>query len=122
MLKKLFGGKKDEFFIQLDETNAKPAEPAAVAPVSEAPVAKTEVTEVTEAPKTPAKAKKSSIKKSAKETAPAAPVAPVAAPAKIEPQQVEFATQYLLTQTLVRRQPGPSLDKFKAMARQVKTR
>ncbi|BFM40259.1 hypothetical protein [Synechocystis sp. LKSZ1] len=121
MLKKLFGGKKEEFFIQLDETNAKSAEPADVAPTPEAPVAETEVTE---APEAPAKAKKTSIKKSAKQIAPAAPAkpAPVAAAAKVEPQQVEFATQYLLTQTLVRRQPGPSLNKFKAMARQVKTR
>lgn len=113
MLKNLFGGKKNEFFIQLDETGVQPAEPTPVAKV-----------EVTAAPEAPAKAKKTSIKKSAKQTAPAAPApsTPVSTPTKPEPQQVEFATQYLLTQTLVRRQPGPSLNKFKAMARQVKTR
>lgn len=128
MLKKLFGGKKDEFFIQLDESKdakapqpkAEPKPEAAPAPVAvEAPPA--------EAPQpAPAQSKKTSIKKESKKAKaePAKEAAPVpAAPApKPQPTQVEFATKYLITDSLARRQPGPSLNKFKEMARTLKTR
>jgi len=55
------------------------------------------------------------------------PAAPVSAPApvaptngKVEPQEVEFATKYLITPSLSRRRPGPSLNGFKDMARKAK--
>ncbi|MGL5034068.1 MAG: hypothetical protein ACRC6M_09745, partial [Microcystaceae cyanobacterium] len=53
-----------------------------------------------------------------------APAIAVTAPApkKVEPTQVTFASTSPVSQTLERRLPGPSLGKFKEMARQVKTR
>jgi hypothetical protein len=77
------------------------------------------------APVAEKKAKKTSVKKEkqVKET-PAAPVsapAPVAATnGKVEPQEVEFATKYLITPSMSRRRPGPSLNGFKDMARKAK--
>ena len=110
MLKNLFGGKKSDFYLELKETDGEQkatATTAAAAPVAEK------------------KAQKTSIKKEkqVKET-PAAPVsapAPVAATnGKVEPQEVEFATKYLITPSLSRRRPGPSLNGFKDMARKAK--
>ncbi len=112
MLKKLFGGKKDEFFIQMDDSKT----PIAKAPEIKAPVESPE-------PKVEALAAPKSTKKSIQKTATKASAPTVEIPApRPEPVQVEFANQYLITQTLVRRLPGPSLNKFKDMARQVKTR
>lgn len=117
MLKNLFGGKKSDFYLELKETDGEQkatATTAAAAPVVEAPAAVAEK-----------KAQKTSIKKEkqAKET-PAAPVsapAPVAATnGKVEPQEVEFATKYLITPSMSRRRPGPSLNGFKDMARKAK--
>lgn len=126
MLKKLFGGKKKEsFFLELEEsqveppaqTSQEPSEPAAGVAGEEKPVQPTATA--------PAKsAKKTSIKKSAR--APKSKTAPAAAPAATvaskppEPQEVEFATKYLIVPTMSRRRPGPSLNAFKDMARQVK--
>lgn len=117
MLKNLFGGKKSDFYLELKETDGEQkatATTAAAAPVVEAA-----------APVAEKKAKKTSVKKEkqAKET-PAAPVsapAPVAATnGKVEPQEVEFATKYLITPSMSRRRPGPSLNGFKDMARKAK--
>ncbi|TRT58451.1 MAG: hypothetical protein EWV85_05960 [Microcystis aeruginosa Ma_QC_C_20070703_M131] len=117
MLKNLFGGKKSDFYLELKETDGEQkatATTAAAAPVVEAA-----------APVAEKKAKKTSIKKEkqVKET-PAAPVsapAPVAATnGKVEPQEVEFATKYLITPSMSRRRPGPSLNGFKDMARKAK--
>ena len=117
MLKNLFGGKKSDFYLELKETDGEQkatATTAAAAPVVEAP-----------APVAEKKAKKTSVKKEkqVKET-PAAPVsapAPVAATnGKVEPQEVEFATKYLITPSMSRRRPGPSLNGFKDMARKAK--
>ncbi|MBD2291407.1 hypothetical protein H6F92_22565 [Microcystis wesenbergii FACHB-1317] len=117
MLKNLFGGKKSDFYLELKETDGEQeatATTAAAAPVVEAP-----------APVAEKKAKKTSVKKEkqVKET----PAAPVSAPAplaatngKVEPQEVEFATKYLITPSLSRRRPGPSLNGFKDMARKAK--
>jgi peptidoglycan hydrolase CwlO-like protein len=126
---KLFGGKKKNkgFYLELDES--KESQPA-----PEAPTAALETTAVAEKEPEPAKAKaekKTSIKKSAKK-AKAAPAAkapePVAAStpsaatngSKSEPQVVNFATDYLVVQTMSRRRPGPSLNPFKEMASQMK--
>ncbi|MEB3160745.1 MAG: hypothetical protein VKL20_04720 [Synechocystis sp.] len=119
MLKKLFGG-KDEFFVQLDESQT----PAPETTVSEsAPEPAAVVSEP------PDQTKKTAVKKSAKKSA-KAPVttkapepAPVAAPKpKLDPAQVAFASADPIPQNIARRGPGPSLNKFKEMARQVKTR
>jgi len=117
MLKKLFGGKKEEFFIQLDESqDAKTPEPKAEP--APAPVA----VEAPPAEGAPAKSKKTSVKKAKAEPAKEVAPAPVAPAPKPQPTQVEFATKYLITDSMARRQPGPSLNKFKEMARTLKTR
>jgi hypothetical protein len=116
MLKKLLSGKKDEFFVQLDDNQtASVAEPSA-----EAPSAAPEPAAVT-ATKTAKPAQKTAKKKTSAPKQAPAPVVVAPAP-KPQPTQVEFATKYLITDTLVRRQPGPSLNKFKEMARNLKTR
>ncbi|QUS61942.1 hypothetical protein [Synechocystis sp. PCC 7338] len=118
MLKKLFGAKK-EFYVQLDENQA-PAK------VEEADVAivKSEVAPVQTPAPTPSK--KTSIKKksAAKAEAPVETPAPVApAPkAKVDPSQVAFASGDPIPQNVARRAPGPSLNRFKEMARQVKVK
>jgi len=133
MLKNLFGGKKSNFYLELKETDGE--QPAAVtaeapAPVVEAPAPTAEPAPVAPAPaaepaKAEKKAKKTSVKKEkkAKEAQVSAP-APVAAtpaqPAKVEPKEVEFATKYLISPSLSRRRPGPSLNGFKDMARKAK--
>lgn len=120
MLKNLFGGKKKEFFIELDDSKA---------PKQEAPAAAPEATVVAEtaaeAPKPATTSKKTSVKKTnttakAPEAAPAPTVAP--APKKAEPTEVAFASKNVIIPTLARRTPGPSLDKYKEMARQTKMR
>ncbi len=139
MLNKLLGGgKKKEFFLELDEAQGTPAaEPT----IKEKPVeaAATEVAEtmtevkeaVTEAvpePKTKKPAKKKSIKKTAKKEAPKTEIVPTTPaltsnqpPQKEEPQEVGFATKFFMLST-PRRRPGPSLNTFKNMASQVKVR
>jgi hypothetical protein len=120
MFKKLLGGKKD-FYLELKEEESK----TATAP-TEAPV-EASVAEVPQ-PETAPKSKKTSIKKGVakgKETKPVAtPIpAPVVTPSqngKSQPQEVEFATKYLITDSASRRRPGPSLNSFKTMARQLK--
>ncbi len=122
MLKKLFGAKKD-FFVQLDENDA----PVSVA-VEETVVA---VVEPEEAPAETApkktSAKKKSAKKAVKTSAPVETSEPevVAVPTpkvKMDPSQVAFASADPVPQNVARRNPGPSLNRFKEMARQVKTK
>jgi hypothetical protein len=113
MFKNLFGGKKNEFFVELDESKAPKAESQAVAPA-----VKTEPVVATEKKV----AKKASVKSKEKETkkVDAPPVKVASAPIKVEPTEVKFATQ-TFAPSLSRRNPGPSLDKFKAMARESKS-
>ncbi|EAZ91462.1 hypothetical protein [Crocosphaera chwakensis] len=139
MLKKLFGGgKKKEFFLELDEKDKTPAsEPKAEKPAPEAketpePKAEASQPEATETTEKPApakkKAKKKSVKKAAKKQEPKTEIVPTS-PAlsngqvakKEEPKEVEFATKFYMMST-PRRRPGPSLNNFKNMASQVKTR
>lgn len=134
MLKKLFGGKKEQFFAQIDESQLATAEVPAQAEVKPEPVAVVEepvvIAEEAVVAETPApKAKKTSVKKSkaaktaTTSVAPTPAPAPVAkAPAPVDPKEVAFASQYLITQTLSRRLPGPSLNKYKDIARQVTKR
>ena len=79
-----------------------------------------------ESPEAGAKSKKT--KKQAKKTeAKGVEVTPVketvtASITKPEPQATNFATDHLLPTNTPRRRPGPSLDMFKDMARQVNTK
>jgi hypothetical protein len=117
MFKKLFGG-KNEFFVQLDDSQT---------PAPQAPAPESTPEPVAAVSDTPPQAKKTSIKKSAKKAAkaPAETKAPEPAPvvvpkAKLDPAQVAFASADPIPQNIARRGPGPSLNKFKEMARQVK--
>ena len=128
MLNKLFGGKKNEFYAQLDESQVVQAPPqeekaAPVAAIAESET-KPEAVAATPAVAPAPKSKKTSVKKNKTASQPAAPATPAPAPVvkRPEPTQVEFATKYLITPTLSRRLPGPSLNKFKEMAGQIKTR
>ncbi|MGK7954207.1 MAG: hypothetical protein AB4063_02920 [Crocosphaera sp.] len=128
MLKKLLGGgKKKEFFLELDEANSVPAsEPKMETPAPEAVA--TPAPEVVEEPAPAKKAKKTSIKKAAKKEQPKTEIVPTA-PAltnsqvgkKEEPTETGFATKFYMMST-PRRRPGPSLNNFKEMASQVKVR
>lgn len=130
---KLFGFKKTEYFVDLEDdtptTEAqKPQAAPAVAPAAPAPVAPaaTETAEAEVKPATSKTSKKTSIKsqKSAKK-APDASNGQVAqlpvAPPKPAPVLVTFAPDNLMpTPNPYRRRPGPSMNQFKAMAREVK--
>lgn len=136
--------KTQGYFLELDETGstksaapakqpeAPKAQPAAeVKPTEAAPTAPAAVT--AEAPKAETKPE---VKKPEAKKAPAAaektvkieaqpnPPAPAASNGKVEPQaELTFAPNYLLPKpTNTRRRPGPSMDMFRDMARQVKTR
>ena len=148
MLKNLLGGgKKKEFFLELDESADVPTSEAKVetpapeakleTPPTEAkvetsaPEAKLETPapeptkEVLEEPTPAKKSKKTSIKKKAKKETPKTEIVPTSSPLnsettlqKEEPKEVEFATKFYMTST-PRRRPGPSLNNFKDMASQV---
>jgi hypothetical protein len=122
MLKNLFGGKKSNFYLELKETDS--ATSAAVTTEAHTAVVETTAPAVESAPAPVAekKAKKTSVKKEkkAKEAPVSAPAPVAAAPAKVEPTEVEFATKYLITPSMSRRRPGPSLNGFKDMARKAK--
>ncbi|MEP6515519.1 hypothetical protein [Microcoleus vaginatus] len=136
---RLLGLKKSEYFLDLGESGAK--EPAKVAPAKSEPVAiapakvepvKSEKSEKSEP------AKKAKVeKKSKKDKEPVASVpANTPEPAKIPaaaatngkvPSQAEpnrtFAPNNLMpTPNGSRRTPGPSMNNFREMARQVKTK
>ncbi|MGK7946229.1 MAG: hypothetical protein AB4058_17345 [Microcystaceae cyanobacterium] len=147
MIQKLFGGKKETYFLEIEETNGtKAPEPSAKAPEIAAEPAKVEsqpttpvvekatepakvesqpTTPVVEKAAPPAKSSKKSAKKVSKAkteptVAPTPPTVSTESNGQAEPKNVEFATKYLLVPTGSRRRPGPSLNKFKDMARDVK--
>lgn len=140
---RVLGLKKSEYFLDLGESGAK--EPAKVAPAKAEPVAKkAEPVAAAPAKVEPVKSEKSEPakkakveKKSKKEQEPVASApANNAEPAKIPaaaatngkvPSQAEpnrtFAPNNLMpTPTGTRRSPGPSMNNFREMARQVKTK
>ncbi|MGK7885813.1 MAG: hypothetical protein AB4057_14450 [Crocosphaera sp.] len=139
MLKNLLGGgKKKEFFLELDESSSVPTSEAKVeTPAPEAkvetpaPEAKVEApapeatTEVVEEAAPTKKSKKTSIKKKAKKAEPKTEIVPTSpalnnaeATKKEEPKEVGFATKFYMTST-PRRRPGPSLNNFKEIASQM---
>lgn len=132
ILNKLFSFKKTEYFVDLEDDTAtskaqqpQAAPAVAAAPAAPAPVATTEAveTEVKPATKT---SKKTSIKsQKVAQKAPDASNGQVAqlpaAPPKPAPVLVTFAPDNLMpTPNPYRRRPGPSMNQFKAMAREVK--
>ncbi len=143
-LGRLLGFKKSEYFLDLGESGAK--EPAKVEPAKAEPVVAKKAEPVASAPakvepvksQKPEPAKKAKVeKKSKKEKEPVGSVpANNAEPAKIPaaaatngkaPSQAEpirtFAPNNLMpTPTASRRSPGPSMNNFREMARQVKTK
>lgn len=141
MFKKLFGGQKSAYFLELDESkNPQPEkvkEEAKAKPVEEKKAEPAKVT-ASEKPKAePAKAtKKNSVKEDAKVApAPKETKPPISDPeeiikaavfknssnGKVNPAAVSFASNDSITSTMSRRRPGPSLNMFKNMARQVKS-
>jgi hypothetical protein len=137
MLKKLFGGQKSSYFLELDESKSQQPTTAK----TEAPAEPAQATAVEQSKAKPVeakKAKKTSVKSNAKVAQPApAPKAPEPAVSdpeaiiraavskkdsngKADAQTVGFATQYVMLPTMSRRRPGPSLNMFKNMARQAK--
>jgi hypothetical protein len=79
-----------------------------------------------EAPAAEAKSKKAKKVKASSEskTVEAVPEKKTVTPSitKSAPQSTNFATDHLMPSNTPRRRPGPSLDMFKEMARQVKTK
>jgi hypothetical protein len=141
-IQKLFVGKKKEYFLEVDDAKgSKSPEPSAKSPKKATEPAKVEdqpkVETETEAKgkakdkggkkaEKPAKNRQKSANKEASKSqkAPEADPTPVAVSTqsngKAEPKSVEFATKYLIVPTGSRRRPGPSLNTFKTMAREVK--
>lgn len=103
----------------------KPEEVKAVV-VETVPESSPQAATANEAPTAEAKPKKA--KKAQKPSEPkAVEVVPekktvTASIAKSAPQSTNFATDHLMPSNTPRRRPGPSLDMFKEMARQVKTK
>ncbi|MGE5658076.1 MAG: hypothetical protein ACM37W_15835 [Actinomycetota bacterium] len=129
---RLFSFKKSEYVLDLggdQENQPAKAEPAVAKPLAVAAPAASEAATSGEA--APAQAEKPKAKKSSKSSAKAKPQPePVKAPAASNgkvPTQVQplltFAPDYLVpASTSSRRLPGPSLNSFREMARQVKTK
>ena len=133
---RLLGLKKSEYFLDLGESSAKT--PAMVAPAKAEPVAAApaKVEPVKSEKSEPAKKAKVE-KKSKKEKEPVASVpdntaepakVPVAAatngkvPSQAEPNRTFAPNNLMPTPTGTRRSPGPSMNNFREMARQVKTK
>lgn len=122
---RLFGFKKSEYFLDLD--GSQPKEPAKVEPAKSAPVA---AASLATPPAPSAKAEEPKAKKSPKaKKEPAVSAAPAPEPVKVAPASTNgkapavstFAPDYLVpTSTSSRRLPGPSMNNFRDMARQMK--
>jgi hypothetical protein len=116
---KIFGSKKEEFFLEIDDSKEASKAEAPVTP-AETPKAPTEATEpkeeqpAVEAPKPEA-------------PKPEAPKAPPAVPMPAKPKAPEpvvlFAPNYLMPlPNPTRRRPGPNMAAFLDMAKQMKRR
>ncbi|MBW4662120.1 MAG: hypothetical protein KME15_25990 [Drouetiella hepatica Uher 2000/2452] len=132
ILKRLGIGKKSEYFLEAEplsseeiqaHTEAEAVKPAAA--VLAEPVPELSPREAKSVEPKQKKSKKSKAGDSA--ASPSAAAEPKAAPApkaapKPEPAVVNFATDYLMQANTPRRRPGPSLNMFKDMAKQVNPR
>ncbi|MGD1902800.1 MAG: hypothetical protein ACFB9N_11230 [Geitlerinemataceae cyanobacterium] len=127
MLKKLFGGKKEDFFVNLDDGSSesvKTSKAPAEAPAAEAPAAKA-AAEVAAAEAPAAKVESAAPEATAAEApAPEAPAEAPAAEAEPEPEPgpTNFATTYLKPsgRGISRRRPSANMDGFLDMARDVR--
>jgi hypothetical protein len=138
MFKKLFG-KKDGFYMQIDESatpkDSVPKTPEATtprvasvsekavvadAPVAEAVAATTNTQEKAKSTKTSIKKEKKDKKDAKKDLVESQPVA--VTPAKTVPTITNFATDYLIIPAVAgnRRRPGANMKGFMTMAREVK--
>lgn len=132
----LLGFKKSEYFLDLDNSDvkdspkvepsiaaAKKPEAVAVAATPAMATASSTKSEKSEAPK---KAKAETAKKSQKEKEPAKVVTPAETNGKVASSSepvLTFAPNNLMPiPTASRRTPGPSMNGFRDMARQVKTK
>ena len=118
-LKNLFGSKKEDFFLEIGDsqsTSPTPAAPVAQPTVTPAPAATT--APAAPAPLAPAaKATKTSIKAAKAEAKPKPVELPKPAPAAPTlPAETAFASKFVPANT-PRRRPGPSLSPFMDMAR-----
>ncbi len=124
---KLFSGKKESkkegYFLELKEDEGTaPVIQEVSAPVPEKPKASKQKGKKTKGKETAEVEKVTAVAEEPKyETVSIAEaVSRVKAAPVEEPQKVNFATEYMLTQTFSRRVPGGSLKNFKEMARQIK--
>ncbi|MDB9315067.1 hypothetical protein PN462_18275 [Spirulina sp. CS-785/01] len=122
-LKKLTGG--ESYYLELDENKSESGKPQdqQAKPEAKSEPAKTEAKPEPAKEEKPTKAEPKPAQGEAKPqpvTAPAAP-APATSESKPEPQpDMTFAPDYLLyTRTYPKRRPGPSLDSFRSLARQM---
>ncbi|MEC4983993.1 MAG: hypothetical protein SAJ37_01005 [Oscillatoria sp. PMC 1068.18] len=136
----IFGSKKEGFFLELNDSDKGQSAPPKKVEAPKSEPAKTEATksepkEAEAAKAEPKKPEPVATKAEPKKPEPAKAAKPepkkpepVAAKAskngQVEtPKETTFAPQYLApTPSRYRRRPGPSLNTFKDMARQVKTR
>ncbi|WP_293153829.1 MULTISPECIES: hypothetical protein [unclassified Microcoleus] len=126
----LLGLKKSEYFLDLGESSDK--EPAKVEPVAVAPAKVEAVKSEKSEPANKAKVEKKSKKEkepvasAAAKTSEAPKVPAAATNGKVSSQAepvLTFAPNNLMpTPTANRRTPGPSMNNFREMARQVKTK
>ncbi|HEY9639363.1 MAG TPA: hypothetical protein V6C57_02705 [Coleofasciculaceae cyanobacterium] len=133
ILKRLGIGKKSEYFLEApplsqdeSQVNAKKVDPqpkpeSTAAGITPADVKAAQIAEAPAAAESASSQKKSKQAKAAVDQ-PKTAVAPKAAAPKVEPATANFATDYLIPKDTPRRRPGPSLDMFKDMAKQVNPR
>lgn len=132
MLNKLFNGKKNSYFLELDESketqNGQPAEAKKEVPAK--PVAEKKAKSKQTTATSNSKDAKVEPAPAPKASAPAltgteaiiqAAVSKRSSNGKLDPQNVQFAAKDPMMPTMSRRRPGPSLNMFKDMARQAKT-
>jgi hypothetical protein len=119
---KIFGSKKEEFFLEIDDSQGTPkaeapAAPAAAAPATEAPAAPTAQKSATAKPEAPKAAAPAAV-------APVAPTAPAVPTKPKAPEPVVlFAPDNLLPlPNPTRRRPGPNMASFLNMAQQMQRR
>lgn len=126
----LFGSKKSGYFLDLDEGQGK--KPAKAEPTAAQPLAagKPEAAKAAKAEPAKVETPKTAPKESKVEASPKPKPEPAKGPAATNGKVsgavapvLTFAPDYLMpTPTTSRRLPGPSLNGFREMARQVKTK
>ena len=125
ILKRLGIGKKSEYFLEAEPLSSEEMKAHTVTDAVSVPVKPSVASETSAVETKKKKSKKVKADESATPSsttpAPQASPKPASKPApKPEPTSVNFATENYLFQTNTpRRRPGPSLDMFKTMAKQI---